>query len=385
MGSDVEYEDHEDWWRSFADDIVENDAELRRRIDEFWATTQREAKVGSRHHTVPRFYLKRFARADQLLVRDRNTGHATVRNIGDLAIKNFYTFVNNDGEEDGRLEDIFADLEGSVNDLLGRIFGPFQPVRPLTSEESMALALYLAFQLVRTPRHRREMELLADYAVKLMSRGRVPNTAGWVAVPHPNEHIRFITRAAFKLAERLYARPVTMVTLDQPYLVTCDEPVVLVTEGDHVRHLPGCTRSRKRRLEAARRPSRGRRRNADIVHFYPTRPGVAQADELAWPISPASVLVLGPRHLPAPLHVRLDGEEATQFAEDLNRRLVEQAYIWVAAHPGHATFRELDFPPPKPLVQVCDGGSPISRALDHPPAVRQPERLSNRWRHREPT
>jgi len=376
----LDREDPKRWWRSWADDAVEADEDLRREIDEFWANAPREARVGSRHHTVPRFYLRRFARNGKLLVRDRNSGEITTRNIDDMAIKNFYTFVNKDGQEDGRLEDILADMEGGTSDLLNRVFGAFQPVRQLNPGESMALALYLSFQVVRTPRHRREMELLADHSVKLMNQDKLPNPTEWVVVPHPNLHIGYMASAAFKLAETLYGRPVTLVTLDRPLFITCDEPVVLVVEGDHVQHVRACFKTTRQRMKAAKRPSRHRRRNWDVLHYYPSRPGLGQAEEVGLPISPRSILVLGSKTSPAPLHVRLNSDDAAEFADDVNRRLIEQAYVWAAANPDHATFADMEFPPPKPILQACDGGTAIARALDRPPEKRNPERLSNRWR-----
>lgn len=376
----LDREDSERWWRSWADDVVDADENLRREIDEFWVNAPRAAKVGSRHHTVPKFYLKRFASKGQLLVRDRNSGELTTRNIDDLAIKNFYTFVNEDGEEDGRLEDILADLESGTSNLLNRAFGPFRPVRQLDPGESMALALHLSFQVVRTPRQRREMELLADHSIKLVNQDKLRNPTEWVVAPHPNLHIGYMTTAAFKLAETLYGRPVTLVTLDRPLFITCDEPVILIVEGDHVQHLPACFKTTKQRIKAAKRPSRHRRRNWSVLHYYPSRPGLAQAEEVALPISPRSILVLGPKISLTPLHIRLNGEDATEFADEVNRRLIDQAYLWVAASPYHPTFADLTFPPPKPIVQACDGGTAMARALDKPPAKRHPERLSNRWR-----
>ena len=84
-----------------------------------------------------------------------------------------------------------------------------------------------------------------------------------------------------------------------------------------------------------------------------------------------------------PLHVRLEGDEATEFADDVNRRMIDQAYMWVASHPDHATFADMEFPPPKPVIQACDGGTAMARALDQPPEKRSPERLSSRWRDKQ--
>jgi hypothetical protein len=71
----------------------------------------------------------------------------------------------------------------------------------------------------------------------------------------------------------------------------------------------------------------------------------------------------------------LTGAEAVALADDVNGRLIEQAYEWVAANPGYPTFHELPFPAPGPIIQVCDGGTAMSRDLDRPPSPRRPSLL----------
>jgi hypothetical protein len=73
------------------------------------------------------------------------------------------------------------------------------------------------------------------------------------------------------------------------------------------------------------------------------------------------------------------GAEAVAYAENVNTRLIEQAYEWVAAHPDHPTFRSLLFPPPGPIVPACDGGTKFSRDLDSAPNPRRPELLGRGW------
>ena len=75
-----------------------------------------------------------------------------------------------------------------------------------------------------------------------------------------------------------------------------------------------------------------------------------------------------------------DSDDATEIADDVNSRLIDQAYLWVAARSDHATFADMEFPPPKPLIQACDGGTALARALDQPPEKRYPERMNNRGR-----
>ncbi|WUJ12582.1 DUF4238 domain-containing protein [Actinoplanes sp. NBC_00393] len=337
--------------------------------------------VGSRHHTVPRSYLERFAQDGQLWVRDRVTGGSRLSPTTKTGvIKDFYTFINLDGEKDGRLELILGVIESGAKELFDRMLDPFRPPRPITPSESMHLAIFLAFQLQRTPQYRRMTELLGDFLAKTHN-SDVPGIDQVRVVPEPNLHLEHMSKAAPRLSELFFDRPALIVTLDQPLFITCDEPVVLVTNGSsHVEHTAACFKTKNQRRKAARRPSRGRMRNADIVHIYPTRPPAGAAVEVALPLTPRTLLVLGPRGTIGPLAHSLAGAEAAAYAADVNNRLVEQAYGWVAAHPDHPTFRSLVFPPPGPLVRACDGGSKFSQDLDKAPSPRRPALLGRGWK-----
>jgi hypothetical protein len=72
------------------------------------------------------------------------------------------------------------------------------------------------------------------------------------------------------------------------------------------------------------------------------------------------------------------GDEAHELAEDVNAALVAQAYEWVAARPDHPSFRDWTFPPPGPLIGVCDGGSVMSEQLRSAPPHRW-QRLRRDW------
>jgi hypothetical protein len=190
-----------------------------------------------------------------------------------------------------------------------------------------------------------------------------------------------MTKNVFKLSEIFYGRPTMVVTIDEPLLITCDEPVILITrdDGTHVQHLPTCGKTARQRAKAAKRPSRNRRRNADTIHMYPSRPGAAQAVEVWLPLSPQALFVIGPRATDGPLQRRLTGADAAELANDVNDRLVRQAYEWVAANPAHPTFHNLPFPAPGPIVQVCGGRTAIARDLDQAPEPRRPSLLGRGW------
>ena len=90
--------------------------EAERRAEEWLANADPSVGVGSRHHTVPAFYLKRFAnKSTELSVRDRNTGALSTRSYLTMKITDFYTVVGQDGTLDGRLEQLLSQIEGKSN------------------------------------------------------------------------------------------------------------------------------------------------------------------------------------------------------------------------------------------------------------------------------
>ncbi|MFG1747581.1 MULTISPECIES: DUF4238 domain-containing protein [Micromonospora] len=378
-----EYGRDDEQWRCWVDDMADSDPSILNDIQQWWDTTSPVPMVGSRHHTVPRRYLERFSASGQIRVRDRVTGRASLRSIKDVgAIRDFYTFINLDGERDGRLERIRGVIEDGATAVIDRILDPFRTPRPLTPEESLHLSIFIGFQLLRTPRHRREVELMGDYLIR-SSRPDIRGITEVRVVPDPNLHLKYLAKNAPKVAEAFFGRPAMLVTIDQPLFITCDEPVVLRTHGDvsHVQHLPSGAKPQRRRKKDARKPSRSRARNADTVHVYPSRPGVAQAHEVALPLTPRALLVIGPPDgVDVAPHRLLRGEAAVALAKDVNSRLLTHAYQWVAAHPAHPTFTNMELPEPGPIVQACDGGTPFARELQQPPAPRQPELLGRRGR-----
>ena len=160
------------------------------------ASSDPSSGVGAKHHTVPAFYLRRFADSDErLLVRDRPTGRLLPPiTVSKLAIRDFYTTVNDDGTLDGRMEELLGRVEGEAAQLLKLLLSPYRRPGPLTAAEQVTLCQFLAFQMVRGPRKRREMELQADYTIKLQAGDQLTeqDLREITAVPHPNEHIRLM-------------------------------------------------------------------------------------------------------------------------------------------------------------------------------------------------
>jgi hypothetical protein len=159
--------------------------------------------VGTRHHTVPAFYLRYFADGEQLLVRRIPEHQPMLCNLRDLAQKDFYTVITDDPDggqlrPDGRIEQVLRIVEGNAATVLNRLRNPLLVRRPPTQDERGDLAQFISFQLARGVRKRREIELLAEYHLKLTAGGRADGAedaptleelARVRLVPHPNEHL----------------------------------------------------------------------------------------------------------------------------------------------------------------------------------------------------
>ena len=358
-------------------------------------------RLGSRHHTVPVAYLRHFALSERLLVRPRKGGPIQSRNIRDLGIKDFYTILRDDGTPDAGTEQILGVVEGAVAPILDRLINPLLTRRRLDADEMMTLAQFIGFQMVRGAGHRREQELMADYMAKLTvarvdtpGKRRKPGSkrnpsrqsisvkelTRVQVIGHQNEYIRNLGNLAEEMFRHLVDRPAAVVEISGPLFVTCDEPVLVNIEGDHVQHRQECFEApRERRIRVAREV-RKTGEFKQVVHVYPTRPsGVAAAEEVALTLSPRHLLILGERGAPGPNYVCLDKEESNHLARQVNGMLAGQAFDWIAARPDHPSFDQIEVPPVGPLVRVCGGGTPLSEALEVAPNPRRPGRFRKDW------
>lgn len=363
---------------------------IEAKAQEWVASASPQVGVGSRHHTVPAFYLRYFAKADRLRVRHLPDGEPVLNNVDDLAQRNFYTVVTDDldsGEArwDGRLEQVLQVVEGATATIFNRLTSPLFPRRPFTPDEQAQVAQFVAFQLVRGVRTRREQELMAEYSVKTLAAGQADGRDGRPSaadiakvrvVPHPNHHLKMLGYLAQEAHAALADRPLCMIEVDRPLFIVCDEPV-LVIGGDDEGHQPECFLSeRQRRRQRGRTFAPGAPEVSELVHLRPTRPsGVGVAEEVAMPLSPRQLLLFGPRGGRLLSSLRLSGADADELAADVQQRLLQQAYVWVAAHPDHQPFESLELPEPGPLLEVCDGGTPLAQSLRGAPSPRGPERL----------
>ena len=290
---------------------------------------------------MPGFYLKRFANGStELSVRDRTTGALSTRSYLTMKITDFYTVVGQDGALDGRLEQLLCQVEGNAARVFGDLLNPFRRPKPLDPVDDGAVVQFLVFQLVRGERKRGELELMADYTAKLQAGHQLTrrDLDTLTAVPHPNEHLRMMCQTVESLAPYVGNRPLSVAFLDQPLLITGDEPVIVNVGADYPQHQPDCFITKE---ELARRRRAGLKSGktwSQIVHIYYTRPsGVADALEIALPLTPKSILFLGPIGGYGEPQARLRGAEAEHLASKVNEHVITQSLSWVAANPRTPT------------------------------------------------
>lgn len=364
----------------------ENDEQARRWLE----SVDPSAYVGSRHHTVPRFILDRWAdKSGHVRVYHRIESRHGIENITTLAIRDYYTVINEDGSKSSTIESLMGVIENNAKPHIDAILNPFMRPAPLGTSAIVSLVQFAAFQSIRTTRHRRELELQAEWLAKTMAAGRVPQgeLARLTVVPHQNETITLAAQSAENLTPFFTCRPLAVVDLRLPLLYMCDEPVVLNAPSGEF-HMPDCfltdveiEERLKRQLRKVKKRRRGRAKlHGRTVHFWSTKPtGHGTADEILLAISPGTALLWGPlADVPqgGPVErVTLSQREATRFAAMANDAMCAQALDWVISHPADDAFLARDFPPTGPLMRVCDGKNAASLAINEAPERFRPHRL----------
>ena len=343
--------------------------------------------VGTRHHVVPKFLLDNWAdNKGRVQVYSRVDRKFSMRTTRDLAIRNFYTFIDIHQQPNAMLEALLGRVESGAGSVLRKLTSSFIKDVDVNGEDLVQLALFAAFQVMRTPRRQREMELQTDWFAKTTMRGHISEDelARLTVMPHKNQFVETVGPMGERLVPFFRARPLVLVTLDQPRLVTGDEPVVVnaATGQDHHADCFLTDEQIAARVARERRKKKRLRRDVSrVVHFWsPVPRGVGTAVEVVLPISSRSALVWGPLDDSGDVltfeREKLAGAEAEHFASRVNDAVCSQALDWIITRPGDTEFRDRSFPEPGPLLRVCDGLNAASDAINTTPKQMRPRRLT---------
>ncbi|WP_432104129.1 DUF4238 domain-containing protein [Streptomyces sp. bgisy091] len=114
------------------------------------------------HHYVPQSYLARFGRGDMVRVRRRCPPKTHLANVKNVAAETgFYTITNENGVPSTAIEHELSGLEGQGLTALRRIDEMGVPPTVGTDDREL-LCLYMAVQMVRTPRKRTALRFGRD-------------------------------------------------------------------------------------------------------------------------------------------------------------------------------------------------------------------------------
>lgn len=358
------------------------------RAEQWIARVDQTSHVGSRHHTVPRFVLNRWAQDSRVQTYSKVGGSFATRNVRDLAIRDFYTFIDVNNAKNSLIESVLGAVETAADPVLAALLDPFSVPRRTAVDELAALAQFASFQVVRTARHRREQEIQAEYLAKTMAQGRLTDEqlSSVTLTAHQNEAISMMGPAAQRFLPLFACRPLAMVSLaGGATLLIGDEPVIVNAQDDETHHADCLLTDDEfaaRLAKERRRSKKGRRRRevSRVVHMTSTIPrGLGVAHEIVMPVSPRAALVWGP--LSDGIYVgdivrdQLDPTESRRFADLLNERTCGQALDWIVTTISDSTFPTRDFPPNEPLMKVCDGVNAASVGVNSIPIRMRPSRL----------
>ena len=215
-----------------------------------------------RHHTVPRFYLSRFANDSgqlrQILLAKPEKSHL-ISVYDATVIKDFYLVQDEDGTFDDRVEDLLSKIEYEGANGFKDLFD--QGEWPISLETRGRVAQWIALQFLRGPAQRQMLNEISDVIFKLdvavqgrdgMRRALEHNseakatdeevesalldfsdTESFYIETHSNDHIKIMLNNLEKITQIIYVRAWTIIEFERKTLLFSDHPVALIPAIDH--------------------------------------------------------------------------------------------------------------------------------------------------------
>lgn len=215
--------------------------------------TERPGGQARRHHVVSKFYLKHFADVREQVTTVMLPGDRTFpQSVGDASVNtDFYTVIDTAGQRSDAAEQALSEIEGLAASAWRELGSG---VWPLPEEHRVAMAAWLALQLLRGTGVRNSMSELASHALLLevITGGRramrealiaVGEPAGdmevdreWVAFfkdpyraqVHANHHMEHLARMLPRVTDSLLNRHWLLTVFQNKALATSDHPVYVV-------------------------------------------------------------------------------------------------------------------------------------------------------------
>jgi hypothetical protein len=219
-------------------------------------------RMKRRHHTVPRWYLKRFADTQYRLWRTplKEPGSSDLISVKKATVvKDFYLVEGEMTEAADWIEDKLSEIEELNAEGFRAILDDEE--WPISLETRMKIALWAAVQYLRVPAMRNLVNASGDEMFKLevatqgkegierflrshLGREPLPSEvskswdemtdfASYKVVPSNNEHLFLMFDMASGLTRTFLARSWTVIHFERKTLLTGDNPVCLLEAADH--------------------------------------------------------------------------------------------------------------------------------------------------------
>ena len=300
-----------------------------------------------RHHFVPRAYLGRFGHDGRVLVRWRSKPEPMVVGVQNVAVEcGFYEMEGPEGARSVAVEEALAGLEGAAAEAIQLIDRTGAPPDVGISKRT-TLAAFMALQLTRTPEQRGRVLFAKDLAAYAGAR---EIDAVIVAEYLERVHLGFQPSDS----EVSAALDLAQVALRDPAVLTDEFAIRLMLES--VDQLVPVLLDRHWTLEIARKPRLLTSDHPLVIWRKPSRRdqyegvGIANAEEIRFPLDPGKQLVLTPTQGPPVRPIEPNRVRAC------NADVARGCHRFIVGHPNWPRrLREVPLAPKRPVIRFNTG------------------------------
>jgi Protein of unknown function (DUF4238) len=291
----------------------------RRAYGRGWEDAELMAQIARGHHTVPRFYLDRFANDDQQIGVVQLPGDIRYRQSTRDAsvVKDFYNIDNR--ADPNAIENLIAEIEGDAAAVFRKVLDDHH--WPLDSNDRSILATFFGLQRVRGP-HQRQLftEIAEVVASALDHEGKA--AAGSAKTDQVNEikhaHISSLVDV-MAYASFYFGRSWAVIRFSRKRLLTGDAPVSLLPD-------PGTP-------------------NAAV--------GIGNAWAILFPMSRTTGLMMF-QILAGEKQIDTTAEGSTHLASVFNEATINNARERIFYHPDDASMIPSELPAPRAVELSTD-------------------------------
>lgn len=289
--------------------------------------------VPRRHHLVPRFFLKRFAKSDKIAMVSRVAPQEVPRMVTtkNAAVESdFYTVLDANGQPSTAIETFLSELEARAAAAMHRM--DTRDGFPPSPQDRESVSLFLAFQAVRGPNMRASLQQLVSHGSQMaidgaesdIERDRLRRDLSALSEDFVQlRHMQILVKTSREFAPFFSCRSWRIIDFERPCLLTSDVPMAPASREDG-----------------------------------PV--GVANAEWLLFPLDPVRALVLGQYQGPEKI---IGGNQKT--ADYINHCVAAQAHRWIYHRPQQLPLARIVLEPREPtIVSRAGEGARLFRRED---------------------